>query len=266
MSAATRTPARRLPRRCRADGLDGARIGLPRAASSERAGFRFSGYHPVADALFTDAVAVLRSAGATVVEDVEIPGAQVETASEDELVVLCHEFHDSGDRYLAARADATGEGPRSLVEVIAFNTAHADAELALFGQDLFERSVATGGLGDEEYRVARARCRECSRTTGIDYALDRGGLDALAVLTTAPAWCIDHVNGDTFLGAGYGIAAVAGYPSITVPIGTVHGLPVGLALLGRAWSEAVLFRLAAGLEATLGLVLRPGYRSSSTLA
>ena len=81
----------------------------------------------------------------------------------------------------------------------------------------------------------------------------------LAVLTTSPAWCIDHVNGDAFLGAGYSIAAVAGYPSITVPIGTVHGLPVGLAFLGRAWSEAVLLRLAAGLEAALGLALHPSY-------
>lgn len=74
------------------------------------------------------------------------------------------------------------------------------------------------------------------------------------------------MNGDTFLGAGYSIAAVAGYPSITVPIGTVHGLPVGLALLGRAWSEAVLLRLAAGLEALLGLSLRPAYAPSSILA
>jgi amidase len=74
------------------------------------------------------------------------------------------------------------------------------------------------------------------------------------------------VNGDVTLGAGYSIAAVAGYPSITVPIGLVHGLPVGLALLGRAWSEAVLLRLAAGLESALGLTLRPGYRPASTLA
>jgi amidase len=250
---------------CRPDGLVGCRIGLPRAAASERARFSFSGYHRASDALFAAAIAAMRDAGATVIESVAVPGAEQEPEGDDELVVFCHEFHDGLDRYLGARVVATGGGPRSLAEVVAFNTAHAEAELALFGQDLLERSVATGGLDDEAYRVARARCLEYSGPQGIDHALDGSGLDALAVLTTAPAWCIDHVNGDTFLGAGYSIAAVAGYPSITVPIGTVHGLPVGLAFLGRAWSEAVLFRLAAGLEAALGLTLRPGYLVSSTL-
>jgi amidase len=251
---------------CRPDGLAGARIGVPRVAVSERPRFRFSGYHEASDALFVEAVAAMRDAGATVVDAVEIPGAEQAPVAEDELVVLCYEFHDGVDRYLAARADAVGAGPRSLAEVIAYNTAHADAELAFLGQELLERAQATGGLDDEAYRVARARCAECSTTAGIDFALAGGGLDALAVLTTSPAWCIDHVNGDAFLGAGYSIAAVAGYPSITVPIGMVHGLPVGLAFLGRAWSEAVLLRLAAGLEAALGLALRPSYRPVSTLA
>jgi len=251
---------------CRPDGLRGARIGVPRPAASDRARFRFSGYHDGADAVFARALAAMRDGGARVVDAVEVPGAEQEPDAEDELVVLCHEFHDGADRYLAARAEAAGAGPRSLSEVIAFNTAHADTELVLFGQDLLERAVATAGLDDEGYRAARARCVASARANGIDYALDRGGLDALAVLTTAPAWCIDHVNGDTFLGAGYSIAAVAGYPSITVPIGMVHGLPVGLALLGRAWSEAVLLRLAAGLEALLGLSLRPAYAPSSILA
>jgi amidase len=251
---------------CRPDGLVGRRIGVPRAAGSERARFRFSGYHSAADALFDGAVAALRAAGATVVETVEVPGAEEVVESEDDLVVLCHEFHAGLDSYLAARAAASRGGPRSLAEVIEFNSAHADAELAFFGQELLARAVATGGLDDAAYRGARARELERSTVRGIDHALDGSGIDALAVLTTSPAWLIDHVNGDAFLGAGYSIAAVAGYPSITVPIGTVHGLPVGLAFLGRAWSEGVLFSLAAGLEAALGLVLRPGYPPASTLA
>jgi amidase len=251
---------------CRPDGLAGRRIGVPRAAGHERARFRFSGYHAAADALFDGAVAALRAEGATVVEAVEVPGAEEVVESEDELVVLCHEFHAGLDSYLADRAAASGGGPRSLAEVIEFNSAHADAELAFFGQELLARAVATGGLDDEAYRGARARELARSTVRGIDHALDGSGTDALAVLTTSPAWMIDHVNGDGFLGAGYSIAAVAGYPSITVPIGAVHGLPVGLAFLGRAWSEGVLFSLAAGLEAALGLVLRPGYSPTSTLA
>lgn len=251
---------------CQPDGLVDARIGVPRTAPNERARFRFSGYHEASDALFAEAIVAMGAAGASILEGVEVPGAEAEASAEDELVVLCHEFHDGADRYLAARAEATDGGPRSLAEVIAYNCAHADVELAIFGQDLLERAASTGGLDAEDYRLARGRALECSRAAGIDFALDAQGLDALAVLTTAPAWCLDHVNGDVTLGAGYSIAAVAGYPSITVPIGLVHGLPVGLALLGRAWSEAVLLRLAAGLESALGLTLRPGYRPASTLA
>jgi amidase len=251
---------------CRPDGLVGARIGVPRMARSERARFRFSGYHEASDAVFAQAIGAMRAAGAAILDGVEVPGAEAEADAEDEHIVLCHEFHDGADRYLAARAEATGVGPRSLAEVIAYNRAHADVELAIFGQDLLERAASTGGLDAAEYRLARERALAFSRTAGIDCALDAHGLDALAVLTTAPAWCLDHVNGDTTLGAGYSIAAVAGYPSITVPIGLVHGLPVGLALLGRPWSEAVLLRLAAGLESALGLALRPGYQPASTLA
>ncbi|MGD0741783.1 MAG: amidase [Acidimicrobiales bacterium] len=251
---------------CRPDGLAGLRIGVPRCAENPRPRFRFSGYHAASDAVFADGLAALRLAGATVVEDVEVPGAEEEAEPDDELVVLCHEFHAGLDAYLAARAAAVGGGPRSLVDVIEFNEAHADVELALFDQDLLERAAATGGLDDGAYRAARERCDGCSRARGIDWALDAGGLDALAVLTTSPAWLVDHVIGDTFLGAGYSIAAVAGYPSITVPIGAVHGLPVGLTFLGRAWSEGVLLSAAAGLEAALGPAPRPRYLPVSTLA
>lgn len=236
---------------CRSDGLSGARIGVVRDAAS--------GYHPPSDAAFELALDVMRDAGATLVDPVALPGAKELSSSEDELEVLCFEFHDSLDKYLAARADEAGRGPRSLADVIAFNTANGARELALFGQELLERSVATGGLTDDKYLAARARCVEQSRVNGLDRALDGDRLDALAVLSTGPAWLIDHVNGDHFLGAGYGIAAVAGYPSITVPIGEVQSLPIGCSLLGRAWSESVLVRLAAGLEAQLSVRLRPRF-------
>lgn len=235
-------------RACRRDGLEGKRIGVPRDG--------FSGYHPRADRCFEQALDAMREAGATIVDPVTLPGAAALRSSEDELTVMLYEFHDGIDRYLAARAEATGSGPRSLDDVIEFNLEHADAELALFGQDLFERAARTGPLSDSEYRKARARCIEQSRSQGIDFALAGERLDALAVLTTAPAWLIDHVNGDSFLGAGYSLAAVAGYPSATVPIGDVAGLPVGLSFLGAAWSEAVLIEAASGLEATLGVALR----------
>jgi amidase len=242
---------------CRRDGLEGKRIGVPRDG--------FSGYHPRSDECFARALDVMREAGAEVVDPVTVPGAAQLRSSEDELTVMLYEFHDGIDRYLAGRAATTAAGPRSLDELIAFNRENADAELALFGQDLFERAARTGPLSDPEYQEARARCVELSRQQGIDGALTSERLDALCALTTAPAWLIDHVNGDSFLGAGYSIAAVAGYPSITLPIGTVSGLPVGLCLLGRAWSEPLLIEAASGLEAALGLELRPGFSPHTPL-
>ena len=238
---------------CRKDGLNEKRIGVPRDG--------FSGYHLRADSCFSLALDAMREAGATIVDPVTVPGAAQLRSSEDELTVLLYEFHDGIDRYLTARADATGSGPRTVADVIAFNIEHTDAELAFFGQDIFERAARSGSLDDLEYKEARARCIKQSRAQGIDFVLDGEHLDALAVLTTAPAWLIDHVNGDSFLGAGYSIAAVAGYPAITVPIGTVSGLPIGLSLLGRAWSESVLIEAASGLEAQLGVALRPGFSS-----
>lgn len=236
---------------CRRDGLDGKRIGVPRDG--------FAGYHPRADECFAVALEAMREAGATIVDPVTVPGAAPLRTSEDELTVLLYEFHDGMDRYLSARSEQSGSGPRSLDDVIAFNREFAETELLLFGQDIFERSARTGSFADSEYIKARERCIEQSRAEGIDLVLGAEHLDALAVLTTGPAWLIDHVNGDSFLGSGYSIAAVAGYPSITVPIGTVSGLPVGLSLLGGAWSESVLIEAASGLEAQLGVALRPGF-------
>ena len=243
---------------CRTSGLSGARIGVIRDGAS--------GYHPPSDLVFEGALSAMRDAGATLFDPAPLPTAKELAESEDELDVLCFEFHEAVDRYLGARADEVGGGPRSLADVIAFNAAEAESELSLFGQEILERSLATGGLDDDKYKSARARCLEQSRQNGLDLALDHDGLDALVALTTGPAWLIDYVNGDSFLGAGYSIAAVAGYPSVTVPVGHVHGLPIGCAFLGRAWSEPVLLQLAAGLEGAISASLRPGFSPLGTLA
>ncbi len=256
--ATARASAGRYVAACGPDGLAGARIGVVRGP--------FAGYHPAADRLVDEVLACAAGAGAAVVEDCEVPGAAELDEREDELVVLSHEFHAGIDRYLAARPGPRDALPRSLAELVAFNEAHAARELALFGQDLFETALETGGLDDPAYCAARARDLDRTRTRGIDAALDAGRLDALCALTMGPAWCIDQVNGDPDVRAGYSIAAIAGYPSISVPIGSLSGLPVGLALIGRAWSEATLVRLASGLEHVLGLDLRPSWRESVPLA
>ncbi len=216
----------------KADALRGARIGVVR---------KLMGYQPDTDAAMERAIDALRAAGATVVD------AQIPTLGQwgaDEFEVLLYEFRNGLDAYLAS-SDAPY---RSLDELIAFNNAHAEQEMPFFAQETFEQAAAKGPLTDKAYLAARDRARRLAGPEGIDAALESQHLDALVAPTAAPAWPIDLVNGDHFIGAGYGAAAVARYPSITVPMGDVHGLPVGIVFMGAAWSEPRLIGLAYAFE------------------
>jgi len=207
-----------------ANALKGARIGLLRDGM---------GFHPDVDAALEEAVKAMEAAGATVV-DAKIPTAG--KWGEAEFTVLLYELkHD-----LAAYFEASAAPMKTLADVIAFNKANADTEMPWFGQELFEAAEAKGPLSDEEYQTAVETSRRLAGPEGIDAALAEHHLDALLAPATGPAWPIDPVNGDHFLGAGYGAAAVAGYPSITVPMGDAHGLPFGLVFIGPAWSESRL--------------------------
>ena len=179
--------------------------------------------------------------GATVV-DAEIPTAG--QWNEAELEVLLYELKAD----LAAYFAASGAPVQSLADVVAFNRQHADTEMPYFAQELFERAEAKGPLTDKAYLEARDKARRLAGPEGIDAALKKQDLDALVAPAMSPAWPTDPVNGDHFTGAGYGAAAVARYPSITVPMGEVHGLPVGIAFMGSAWSEARLIELAYAYE------------------
>ncbi|MEZ5464821.1 MAG: amidase [Lysobacteraceae bacterium] len=215
-----------------AGALNGARIGVLRDSM---------GFHPDVDAALEEAIRAMQAAGATVV-DAKIPTAG--KWGEAEFTVLLYELkHD-----LAAYFEASAAPMKTLADVIAFNRANADAEMPWFGQELFEAAEARGPLSDEEYRTAVEKSRRLAGPEGIDAALAEHRLDALLAPATSPAWTIDPVNGDHFLGAGYGAAAVAGYPSITVPMGDAHGLPFGLVFLGPAWSESRLIGYAYAYE------------------
>ena len=212
--------------------LKGARIGVLRAAT---------GYQPGVDAAFERALQALRDAGANV-QDASIANAG--SWGDAEFEVLLHEFKDGLNRYLAD----SGAPVTSLAALIEYNKTHAGKEMPWFAQELFVMADAKGPLTDKAYLDARAKARRLAATEGIEATLKVGGFDALVAPTTSPAWPIDPLNGDHFTGAGYGVAAVAGTPSLTVPMGDVAGLPVGIAFLGSAWREARLIALAYDYE------------------
>jgi amidase len=152
---------------------------------------------------------------------------------------------------------------RTLADVIAFNTANADAEMALFGQETFEKAQATTGLDDPDYRAARALSYQMAGPGGIDRMLAANDVVALVFPTDPLAWKIDAVNGDQISGGGAGgLAAVAGYPHLTVPMGAVKRLPVGLSFVGPAWSEARLLALGYAYEQAAKIAVTPGFLSS----
>jgi amidase len=216
--------------------LKGARIGVARK--------RYFGYSPATDRLVETAIVKLEELGAVIVDPVEI--ATAAQLDECELEVLLYEFKADLNKYLGARSST--EPVRSLSDLIAFNERERAREMPFFGQELFEMSQKKGPLTDAAYRRAHATCRNRARTLGIDATIAKYKLDAIVAPTGSPAWPTDLVNGDHFLGASSTPAAVAGYPNITVPVGEVYGLPVGISFMGRAWSETRLVALAYTFE------------------
>lgn len=218
--------------RLKADGLKGARIGVLRS--------KFA-IHPDAAAAMEGAIKVMRDAGATVV-DAEIPtDGQWDTP---ELELMLFEFKAGLERYLVQH-----DAPlKSLTQLIGYNQQYTVSEMPYFGQELFEQANAKGGLGDGAYISARSLARRLAGPEGIDATLKAQKLDALIAPATGPAWLTDHKAGDHFLGAGYGAAAVAGYPSLTVPMGHSDGLPLGIVFMGPAWSEGRLIELGYAYE------------------
>jgi amidase len=217
------------------EGLKGARIGVPRE--------RFFGYHPATDALVEKALDVMKARGAIVV-DAPIPTAS--KLDEPEFEVLLYEFKADLEAYLAELGDKAPV--RTLKELMVWNEEHRSTVMPYFGQELFEMAQQKGPLSDKKYRKALEACRKLSRAQGIDAVMNKHKLDALVAPTQAPPGPIDLVLGDHWLGSSSTPAAVSGYPTLTVPTGYVHGLPVGLSFIGRAWSEPTLLKLAYAYE------------------
>jgi len=226
--------------------LKGKRLGLMRFAS----GF---GTNPALD----QALVVLRAYGAEIIEIKELGGVK---AGPKQLEVLLPEFKAGLNAYLATTPPSVKT--RTLADIIAFNKT-TPRELALFGQDLFEKAEATKGLDDPAYKKARDEGIAYAGKNGIDRLLKTHKLDALIGPTVAAAWPIDAVHGDQVPGGGGGyLAAIAGYPHLTVPMGQVKGLPVGLSFIGPKWSDALILSLGYAYEQARGGLPGPRFLPS----
>jgi amidase len=217
-----------------ADGLRGARIGVAR---------KYFGFSDAVDRLMSEAIDAMKHQGAVLVDpaDLESHGKFDDT----ELTVLLYELKADLNTYLANRP---GVQVHSLEELIAFNQRHQDKEMPYFGQDRLVEAQSKGPLTSPEYLHALEANHRLSRKEGIDGVMDKFHLDALVAPTAGPSWLTDLVSGDHDTGGSSNAAAVAGYPDITVPMGFVFGMPVGISFFGRAWSEPTLLKLAYSFE------------------
>jgi amidase len=235
-------------------GLRGARLGVLRKIAT--------GYDADTDRLFEQALAALHRAGATLVDPADIPTGQAIRESDGEMKVLLYELKYDMAAYLATRAPSLYHPgapiPRTLADLIAFNQAHAEEELALFGQELFEMAQNLA-VSDAQYREILATNQRLAGQEGIDAVLTQHQLDALVAPTGAPAWRIAPKQVDKFLGSCSTPSALAGYPHLTVPMGFIDGLPAGLSFLGRAWSEPTLIKLAYAYEQATQMRRPPVY-------
>lgn len=228
------------------DALKHARIGVLRNTQ---------GKQPDVDSAYDRALDAMRAQGAVLV-DVEIP--TVGQWGENEYQVLLYEFKDGLNRYLSG----SGAPIDSLAGLIEWNRKNAKDAMPWFGQEIFEAAQAKGPLTERAYVDAKRRIRKLAGAEGIDATLAKHRLDAIVAPAMSPAWLIDPVNGDHFSFAGYGAAAVAGTPSLTVPMGDAHGLPLGLLFMGPGWSEAKLLGYGFAFEQASRARTSPNYLPS----
>ncbi len=229
--------------------LKGARIGVAR---------NFFGWHKRIDVVMEAALKTLRDQGAELVDPASLPGRNA--LGDAEYQLMLYEFKAGLNAYFASLGP---DAPvKSLAELIAFNQRNADRELKFFGQETLIEAESKGPLTEARYLEAVAKARKWAREDGIDALMDKHRLDAIVAPTTGPAHPTDLLSGDRGFGGSSSYAAVAGYPAITLPAGTIFGLPMGLTFFGRAWSEGKLIGLAHAFELAAKARRSPTFRAS----
>lgn len=216
------------------DSLAGMRIGI----ASEMIGFNSK-----VDVLFKEAVKSLKSLGAEIIEETTFEHRR--KWGSPSYQVLLYEFKADLNKYLAEHPKAP---VRTMEEIIEFNKKNADREMPWFDQEIFEKAQSKGDLSTEEYLTALKDSKKYAGNEGIDSVMEKHNLDAVIAQTNGPAWTIDWINGDHFSGGSSSPAAISGYPNVTVPMGFVKGLPVGISFFGKAWSEPKLLQIAYAFE------------------
>jgi amidase len=227
------------------NGLTGMRIGI----ASE-----LTGFNAKVDAIFKQAVEVLKAKGAEIIEVVKFDNLR--KADDLSYQVLLYEFKADLNKYLSEHQTTP---VKTMEEIIEFNRKNADREMPWFGQEIFELAQSKGDLTTEEYVIALKESKRFAGKEGIDAVMEKHNLDAIIAQTNGPAWTTDWVNGDHFSGGSSSPAAISGYPNITVPMGYVHGLPVGISFFGKAWSEPVLLKIAYAYEQATKHRKAPGF-------
>ncbi len=217
------------------NALEGKRIGLAR---------HFMGFHEKVDALTDKAVEDMKKLGATVIQlEKDVFDLKIGKEAFD---VLLYEFKHDMNAYLSTCPPSVKT--RTLEDLIRFNKENAEREMPWFGQEIFEMAQKKGPLDDPVYKNALKTMLEANRQNGIDKVIGEYNLDAIIAPTNGPSWPIDVVTGDHFLGGSSSPAARAGYPAITVPMGFVHHLPVGLTFFAKAWNEPKLIGISYAYE------------------
>ena len=231
----------------------GARIGVVR---------KYFGFNEQVDTLMEQAISVMRKNGAVIVDPADI--ATTAKTGDNETKVLLYELKADLNAYLARLGP--GAPVHTLKEVIEFNEKNASKEMPYFGQDMFIKAEAKSDLKTQDYLDALNNNLRLARQEGIDATMDKFQLDALIGPTGGPAWVTDLVNGDNAAGQTSSAAAVACYPSVSVPMGYVFGLPVGISFFGRAWSEPTLIALAYNFEQATQVRKAPKFLSTANLS
>ena len=230
-------------------GLVATRIGVAR---------QFWGVDPNVDAIMEEVVHSLQKLGAVVVDPVEIPNSNKYDDSEYE--VLLYEFKSDLNQYLAGLGE--NAPVRTLEEIIKFNQENKDRVMPHFGQERMIAAQAKGDLNEVSYRRALSRNRRYSDRKGLAMVFSEHQLDAVLIPSGCPAWLIDLINGDHYRGGTSSPAAVSGYPSITVPAGYIHGLPVGMSLIGLPYAEKKLIEMANSFENETRVRIPPKFLAS----